>query len=120
MKRILLDQNVPVGVRRLLGGHGVSSAYERGWADLTNGRLLDEAENAGIEVLVMCDQNLRYQQNLGSRRLAVVVMDTNRWSLIQAQGGRIEAAVSRAAPGTFTVVSFDRPAGGSGGRKPQQ
>lgn len=116
MKRILLDQNVPAGVRRLLGGYEVSTAYERGWADLTNGRLLDEAENAGFEVFVTCDQNLRYQQNLGSRRLAVVVLDTNRWSLIRAQGGTIEAAVSSAASGTFSAVSFDQATRGSGAK----
>lgn len=78
MRRVLLDQNVPEGVRRLLADHDVRTAYGMGWARLENGRLLDEAAKAGIEVFVTCDQNLSYQQTVAKRPIGVVVLSTNR------------------------------------------
>src|SRR4051794_15582629 len=106
MRRILLDQNVPAGVRRILGGHDVRLAYEEGWAQLLNGRLLDEAERAGVEVLVTCDQNLSYQQTIAGRRLGVVVLSSNRWTVVRRQADDVVAAVLAVAPGTVLTVSI--------------
>jgi hypothetical protein len=60
---VLLDQNVPIGVRGILAGHDVRTAYQMGWADLSNGELIN-VEAAGIAVLVTCDQNIVSQQSL--------------------------------------------------------
>jgi hypothetical protein len=49
---VLLDQNVPIGVRRILVSHDVRTAYQMGWADLSNGDLINTAEGAGVSVLV--------------------------------------------------------------------
>jgi hypothetical protein len=38
--RILLDHNTPAPLRYALRGHQVEAAYEKGWAELTNGELL--------------------------------------------------------------------------------
>jgi hypothetical protein len=46
---VLLDQNVPIEVRRILASHFVRTAYRMGWADLSNGELMDAAEAAGVE-----------------------------------------------------------------------
>jgi len=35
--------------------------------------LLDAAEQAGFEILLTCDQNIRYQQNFSARKLSVVI-----------------------------------------------
>jgi hypothetical protein len=78
MSRILFDQNVPVGVRQFLPGHDVRTAYQMGWADLSNGELLVAMEAAGFDVLISCDRNLAHQQNLAGRRVAILVLDTNR------------------------------------------
>src|SRR5215216_440790 len=77
--RIVFDQGTPVPLRRQLVGHTITTAYEQGWATLTNGALLDAAERAGFEVLITTDQNLRYQQNLTGRRLALVVFQSTSW-----------------------------------------
>jgi hypothetical protein len=58
-----------VPLRDVLAGHDVSTAYERGWAKLKNGELLDAAEREGFEVFVTTDTVLRYQQNLSGRRI---------------------------------------------------
>ncbi|HYN03979.1 MAG TPA: hypothetical protein VE359_16135 [Vicinamibacteria bacterium] len=44
--RILLDHGTPAPLRRALAGHSVATAYEKGWATLTNGALLTAAEDA--------------------------------------------------------------------------
>ena len=83
--RILLDENTPRGVRRILASHDVRTALEMGWAGVSNGQLLDEAEKAGFDALVTCDQNMVFQQNLVGRNIAVVVLTTNTWPIIRAQ-----------------------------------
>ena len=81
--RVLFDQGTPVPLRRYLAGHQVVTAYERGWSRLKNGDLLDAAERDGFEVFVTTDSNLRYQQNLARRRIAIVVLTTTDWSRIR-------------------------------------
>lgn len=110
---VLLDQNVPIGVRGILAGHDVRTTYRMGWADLLNGELMDAAEAAGIAVLVTCDQNIVFQQSRAGRRIAVVVLGTNRWAVLRTQPRRIESAVTAATPGSFTVIRY----GGRGGRR---
>lgn len=39
--------------------------------------MLAQAEDAGFDLLLTVDQNLRYQQNLSGRAIAVVVMIAN-------------------------------------------
>jgi hypothetical protein len=70
--RILFDQGTPVPLRESLPQHEVSTAYKRGWSTLKNGELLDVAEREGFEVLVTTDSRLRYQQNFGARRIAII------------------------------------------------
>jgi hypothetical protein len=77
-----------------------------GWAGLSNGDLLDQAAKAGIQVFVTCDQSIPSQQNLTARKIAVVVLATNRWSMIQAAPGSVEDAVANANPGACSVVTF--------------
>jgi hypothetical protein len=76
--RILLDHGVPAPLRDFLGNHIVDTAYEMGWARLENDLLLSSAE-AVFDALITTDQNLRYQQNLTGRRLAVLVLPTTSW-----------------------------------------
>ncbi len=109
VSRVLFDQNVPKRLRAFLAGHTVQTAYDLGWSDLSNGDLLRQAEAAGLEVVVTCDQNLRYQQNLSGRKFAVVVIGTNLWPVIAADPGRVLRAVDAAAPGTVSVVSYSKP-----------
>jgi hypothetical protein len=60
---------------RYLKGHTVTEARTRGWDTLANGDLLAEAEGAGFDVFLM-PINIRYQQNLSGRRIALVVLST--------------------------------------------
>jgi hypothetical protein len=95
--RVLFDQGTPVPLRRALVGHEVETAHERGWSRLANGELLSAAEAAGFAVLVTTDQNLRYQQHLPARRIAVVVLSTTSWPRIQQVSDLVAIAVDQAA-----------------------
>ena len=108
MSRILFDQNVPIGLRRLLPGHEVILASELGWAQISNGDLIAEAERGGFDGLVTADRNLQYQQTLTGRRISVVVLSTNHWTTLRAQADRLVLALDRARPASFEEVLFER------------
>ena len=103
--RVLFDQGTPAPLRQWLPGHEVSTAYERGWSTLNNGELLAAADAEGFEVLLTTDTNLKYQQNLGSRTIAIVVLGTTSWPRIKAGVQLVADAVDAAAPGTYAEVS---------------
>lgn len=109
MSRILLDQNVPFGIPRLLPGHEVSTAYRMGWAALSNGDLLRAAEAAGFEVMITCDQNIGYQQNLAARKIALVALEANNWDVIRKNAVAVLDAVSRSRPGRDEEIGFPLP-----------
>jgi predicted nuclease of predicted toxin-antitoxin system len=100
---ILLDACVPAPVRRFLANHFTATAQEMGWGTLKNGELLRAAEGH-FQVLVTADQNLRYQQNLTGRTLAIVVLPTNDWTVLREMAATIEPAVSNIRPGEFVEI----------------
>jgi len=102
--RVLFDNGVPRGVAAALRGHRVEEARDHGWDRLTNGALLDAAEAAGFDVFITTDRNLRHQQNLAGRTMAVVALSKTSWPLIRNHLSTIASAVAAAAPGSFTEV----------------
>lgn len=92
-------------LRRELTGHHVVTAYEMGWARLKNGELLKAAE-ASFEGFITTDQNLRYQQNLTGRRLAILILPTTSWPKIKAYAAEVVAAVNELRPGEFRELTF--------------
>lgn len=109
MRRVLLDEGVPIGVRSLVAGFAVDAAAERGWAALANGDLVAAAEQAGYDVMITADQNISYQQNMTGRRLALIVLMTNHWDTIRDNAEGILPAVEAAAPGSYATVDFPKP-----------
>ncbi len=103
---MLFDQGTPVPLRNALPGHEVSTAYELGWSTLKNGELLRMAEERGFEVLVTTDTNLRYQQDLTHRRIAIVVLLTTSWPRIRGVVERVAAAVDAASAGTYAEITI--------------
>ena len=97
--RILFDQGTPVPLRRSLNGHVVATAYELGWSTVTNGDLIRLAEQEGYELLITTDTNLRYQQNLRSRSIAILVLTTTSWPRILQVTRDIQAAVAAITAG---------------------
>ena len=102
--RILFDNNVPRRLRRHLAGHDVDAAEERGWATLGNEALLDRAEEEGYAVVITGDKNMPFQQNLGRRNLALIVLGSNRWPLVKPRIEAVHNALEQIQPGEVREV----------------
>ncbi len=103
---ILFDHGTPRGIAPALVGHTVKEARAQGWDTLSNGDLLNVAEDAGFDLLLTTDKNLRHQQNLQRRKLAIVVLSKSRWSLVRTVMEEIVVAVNAAKPGSYTLVDI--------------
>jgi hypothetical protein len=103
--KILFDHGTPAPLRRQLAGHEISTAYEMGWAKLSNGDLLAAAEKS-FDAFITTDQNLRYQQNLAGRRLAILVLPTTSWPKIQQHANQVADSVNALKPGDFIGLNF--------------
>jgi predicted nuclease of predicted toxin-antitoxin system len=104
--KVLLDACVPRPLRGFLAGHTVRVAQEMGWGQLKNGALLKEAESQ-FDVLITSDQNLKYQQKVIGRNLAVLVLPTNDWTEIRLKAGEVAAKVAALKPGDFVELNWD-------------
>jgi len=104
---VLFDNGTPRTLARfLIDHHMVTEARARGWEELENGELLDQAEAAGFQVLVTTDKNLSYQQNLTGRKIAIVALGQGRWTLIRQHVAQVVAAVNAATPGSLAEVDI--------------
>jgi hypothetical protein len=99
-----MDHCVPRPFGRVLVGHTVSTARDRGWAKLRNGDLIEEAERAGYEVLITSDKNLRYQQNLRGRQIAVIELPTNNIRRVMTYEAKVLSLLAVIKPGAYEVV----------------
>ncbi|MBE9231761.1 hypothetical protein IQ231_08690 [Cuspidothrix issatschenkoi LEGE 03284] len=104
--KILFDQGTPVPLRKLLTNHSVTTAYEEGWSNLSNGDLLKAAESQGYQILITTDQNLRYQQNLSDRQIAILVLLSTSWPKIRKQVDEISAVINTTNLGDYQEISI--------------
>jgi hypothetical protein len=104
--RVLFDQGTPVPLRGSLTHHEVSTAHEQGWSTLKNGALLDVAEQESFDVLVTTDSNLKYQQNLKARRIAIVVLASTSWPRIQRALVKVVTAIDEATTGDYIEIEI--------------
>ena len=106
--RVLFDQNVPRALRTLLAPHDVRTAREMGWSTLVNGLLVDAAERAGFEAIITADRSFRFHVNISARNLAVIILSTNHWAVLQGGAPSILRALQAARPGSFQDVAVGR------------
>ena len=69
--------------------------------------LLTRAEQEGYKLLITTDRNLRYEQNLANRKIAIVVLMTTSWPRIQEQTDRIQAIIDLIQPATYQEIFID-------------
>jgi predicted nuclease of predicted toxin-antitoxin system len=87
--RILLDECVPWPLRRLLASHSCTSVQAEGWTGIRNGELLQKAE-PHFDLFITSNQNIRYQQNLTGRSLAILELSTNDLRRLEAASALIQ------------------------------
>ena len=98
--RIVLDECVPWPLAKHLTGHTCTSPQRSGWGGFENGDLLRVAE-AEWDLFVTSDQNLRYQQNLADRKIAILELSTNDWATIRKNLAAVVARLNGMEPGEF-------------------
>ena len=104
--KILFDHGTPRSIARGLAGHQVTRAAQMGWHELENGVLIQNAEEAGFDLFLSTDQNIRYQQNLKHRKIAIVVLTDQQLPNVRLHLEKISAAVNAAQPGSFAEVEI--------------
>ncbi len=102
---ILLDECVPWPLHMLLIGHHCTTAQRRGWHSFKNGELLKLAE-AEFDLFITSDQNIRYQQNLAGRRIAILELSTNKLRRLQAAAALLQSAIASMKPGEFRTLAI--------------
>lgn len=103
---VLLDNDVPYGLRRLLRPHACFHAKQWNWEALANGDLIRAAEERSFEVMVTADQSIVYQQNNEARKIALVQLSTPSWKRIRAAHELVLQAVEESTPGSFRRVEI--------------
>jgi hypothetical protein len=102
--RILFDHGTPFPLRSFLTGHSVTRTQDMGWDRLNNGELLTAAEQAGFELFLTTDKNIRYQQNLTGRKIAIVALGTSQWPVLRLHVQRVVTSVNAITPGSYIEV----------------
>ncbi|MEI6232175.1 MAG: hypothetical protein WCO86_19755 [Planctomycetota bacterium] len=100
--KILFDQCVPHPLRPYLKDHDVFTSKILGWGRLKNGELLSRAEREGFDCLLTADQNLKYQQNLTGRKIAIFVVSDTDWKKVKQRAFDIVSALALVQPGSYT------------------
>ena len=104
--RILFDHGTPAPLQSFLTGHTVREAKAQGWDTFKNGDLLAAAEAAGFDVLITTDKNIRYQQNLTGRAIAIIVLGNAQWPVLRLRVALVVAAVNAAMPGSYVELDI--------------
>jgi len=101
--KILLDESVPRLLKLRLPELNISTVQEMGWTGVQNGELLRRAEEH-FDVLITADRNLRYQQNLSGRKLAILVLPSNQVPLVTRLVPVVETLLITIQPGAIVDV----------------
>jgi len=104
--KLLFDQGTPVPLRRFLHPHEVDTAAECGWSAIENGDLISAAEAAGYDAIVTTDQNLKYQQNLKERIIAIVVLKTTSWPRIKKSVDFVVSEIESVSPRDYREITI--------------
>ncbi len=103
--KLLLDECVPWPLHRLLSGHECQTAQQCGWGGMKNGELLKQAEGK-FDAFITADQNIRYQQNLSERVIAILELSTNDLRRIQAARALLQASIANLQPGAYVRLTI--------------
>lgn len=72
--KILLDHNLDRRLKNYLIEYETATTQEQNWSDVLNGELLTLAEENGFDILLTADANIKTQQNLANRKIAILIL----------------------------------------------
>ena len=98
--KILIDESLPRQLKQMLLDHEADTVQEMGWAGIQNGELIAKAEPI-YSVFLTADKNLRYQQNMVGRTLALIIFPTNKLSVVKRLADQLETALGNVMAGKY-------------------
>lgn len=104
MKTILLDENLPIALRHLLTEFKVVTVQFQGWSGKQNGELI-ELMDGKFDAFLTGDKNLRYQQKIETRRVAIIEVPFTRLDSLAPYMDEIKAAIRAATMGQYIQIS---------------
>ena len=104
MKKIILDENMPRRLGNLITGHSLTTVQKAGWAGIGNGELLTLLDGK-FDVFLTSDKNLRYQQNLRGRKIAIVELPFNAILLLTPLVPKIQEAIDGAKENDYIEIT---------------
>ncbi|MDJ0593062.1 MAG: hypothetical protein QNJ72_24270 [Pleurocapsa sp. MO_226.B13] len=104
--RILLDECVPKPLKREFADLDIKTVNEMGWSGTKNGALLKLMSGERFTILLTCDRNLKYEQNLQQAGVAVIVMvaRTSRLSDLLPLIPKVRESLITIVPGELIEV----------------
>jgi predicted nuclease of predicted toxin-antitoxin system len=103
--KIILDENLPRALKIYLSAYEVTTVQEQGWAGVKNGELMARIDGV-YDVFVTSDKNLKYQQNLTGRGIAIIELPTNRLKILKTITEKIVAEVESISLGMYVQISL--------------
>lgn len=100
---IIIDECVPHIIKKRLTQRQIKTVQEMGWAGVKNGELLKLIE-AGFDIFITSDKNLRYQQNLRNRKLAILLLPSNQIPIIENLLPQIDESIETIQSGEFIEI----------------
>ena len=106
--KILIDESLPRYLKRILADRETRTVQEMGWHGIKNGELLKLAE-PDFEVFLTADKNIRYQQNLKGRRLAIVEFPSNKLSVVKRLEAELKTTLQQIKTGDYVALNWPQP-----------
>ncbi len=104
--KILLAHNLDRRLKNYLTEYESTTSQEKGWTDVLNGELLTLAEENEFDVLLTADSNIKSQQNLSNRKIAILVLRAfnNRLTTHAEMIGDIHKVLAKIQPGEIVEI----------------
>lgn len=104
MKTILLDENLPVALRHHLAEFDVVTVQYQGWSGKQNGELIGLIDGR-FDVFITGDKNLRYQQRIETRQIAIIELPFTRLQSLEPYLDQIRAAILNSVAGDYIQIT---------------
>jgi uncharacterized protein YfbU (UPF0304 family) len=107
MKKVLLDENLPVKLKyRLQDVCEIYTVKDKGWNALENGELIKAMQEDGFDYLLTSDKNLQYQQNLVKYSMNFIILNVsnNNYETILPLIDKIKKILTAAIREQLTIV----------------
>ena len=103
MKTILLDENLPIALRHHLAEFDVVTVQFQGWSGKQNGELISLIDGR-FDFFLTGDKNLRYQQRIETRRIAIIELPFTRLQSLDPYLDQIRAAIRNSVVGDYIQI----------------